>query len=120
MTLDEADNILQRWGVYLEYVSRTNLILFGAEVPESTLPFPIKIILEASKVLAEHHHKDGNLEAVKNIEASVAYLISFTDDEKALINAAKRWSDPSWRKSNLPALKKGQMDWIKGQGDLNV
>lgn len=115
MTLDEASKIVHIWGVYLEYLSRINFVIFGASAPESILPFPKSVIEEASNMIAEQHFKNGNKEAVNMIQAAAANLLAYKDDEEALLNAVKNWSDPKWREVFLPTLKESQVDWIKTQ-----
>jgi hypothetical protein len=89
MTLDEANKIVNIWGIYLEYNSKINFLIFGATVPESILPFPKSIIGEASNMIAEHHHKNGNQEAVNVIQATTASLLAYVNYEETLLQAAK-------------------------------
>jgi hypothetical protein len=68
--------------------------------------------------VAEYHHKRGNERAVEHLQASAAALIAYVDDEEALLQAAKNFKYPNWRKAFLPSLKKFQKDWIKTQRDF--
>jgi hypothetical protein len=115
MTLVEADKIVLIWGKYLEYVSGKITFIFGTRIPESLLPYPKDILLDALNIMAEHHHKSSNQRRVKLMRETAAELIAYVNDEEALLQAAKNFNDPKWREAILPALKEFQNDWIKTQ-----
>lgn len=115
MTLNEASKITQIWGTYLEYVGGKLLIVFGARIPESFLPFPIDTLEEALNIMIEYHHKRGNQQVVESLKASFGALTMYVDDEEAILQAAKQFNEPMWRQRFIPALKKCQTDWIKTQ-----
>ena len=68
MTIEKASEIVRIYGNYLEHVGGTNLILFSGKAPESMLPFPKKIILDAMEILAEQHKRNGNQEAAEYLQ----------------------------------------------------
>jgi hypothetical protein len=118
MTLDHASKIVAIWGTYLEYMGGKLNLIFGANIPESLLPFPINTLEQALNIVAEYHHNLGNKDAVRDLQGSIGWLTAFTDDDKALLQAAKLFNNSEWREAMLPALKNFQNDWIKTQGDF--
>jgi hypothetical protein len=112
MTLNEADKIVHIWGKFVEYVSGKLFLIFGAQIPESFLPYPKDTIEEALNIIAEYHHKAGNHQLVKHLQETLAQLIMYVDDEESLLRAAKNFNDLNWRKIFVPSLKKFQEDWI--------
>ena len=120
MTLNEADKIVQIWGKYLEYASGKITMIFGTRIPESLLPYPKDILLDALNIMAEHYHKTGNQREVKLLQETAAELIAYVNDEEALLQATKNFNDPKWREAMLPAIKEFQNDWIKAQEEKFV
>ena len=115
MTLQQADKIIQIWGKYLEYVSRINFSIFMSSIPESTLPFPREVIMEATEIMIKYHINNSNQAAVDSLEACSASLLAFKPDEEAILSAVKLWSDPKSREMIIALLKKSQTNWIKTQ-----
>jgi hypothetical protein len=112
MTLNEADKIVQIWGRFIEYMSGKLMHIFGAQIPESFLPYPKDTIEEALNIIAEYHHKAGNHQAVQHLQTTLAHLIMYVDDEEALLQASRNFNNPSWRDAILPRFKQFQEDWI--------
>jgi hypothetical protein len=117
MTLDKASKIVQIYGRYLEYCSKITAI-FLPHIPESFLPFPKDTLFEALNIMTKHHQEAGNQRGVKLIQEIAGHLISYVDDEKALLQTAKYFNDPKWRQAFVLTLKNSQKDWIKTQGDF--
>jgi hypothetical protein len=115
MTLQEASQIVVMWGKYVEYIFGKLMVVFSARIPESLLPFPKKTLNEALDILAEHHRCMGNKNGVETIKAVAGYLDAYVNDEEALLQAAKNFSDPEWRKAFIPSLQKLQETWIKNK-----
>jgi hypothetical protein len=120
MTLNEASKITQIWGRYLEYMGGKLLIVFGARIPESFLPFPIDILEEALNIMIEYHHKRGNKRVVEGLKVTFGALTMYVDDEEAILEAAKHFNEPRWRERFIPTLKKCQIDWIRTQEKLEI
>jgi len=120
MTLNEADKIVKIWGKYLEYSSGKLVLIFDSYIPESFLPFPKKILEEALNIVAEHYHGMGDNEAAELMQRGIALLLGYTDDEEAILQAAKTFNNPKWREAILPVFKKFHEDWIKTQGDFRL
>jgi len=93
--------------------------IFFTKIPESLLPFPKDIIEQASNMVAEFHHENGNKEAVNAIQACSVSLWTYSNDEESLLEAVKIWNNPEARKTLLPSLKKMQETWIASQGNFN-
>ena len=117
MTLEEANKIVNIWGKYLECISGKLAFVFGSGIPESFLPFPKDTLLEASNIMAEYHHNNGDKEKVDLLQGAAAEILAYKDDEEAIIQAAKFFNDPNFRKIMLSGLKEFQNTWIKMQRD---
>lgn len=115
MTIEKASKIIEIYGIHLEYCSKL-IYVFSSHIPESFLPFPKNIIEKASDVMAEHYHNNGNNVALNSIEVSRAHLISYINDEEAILQAVKFWNEHTWREAILPAFKNFQSDWIESRG----
>lgn len=97
MTLDEARDITRIWSEFLEYANGKLLKFFMSEIPEYFLPFTKKTIEEAVNIIAEDHHKHGNHEVVKALQATISALLFYADNEKAVYSLLKRTTNnPSW------------------------
>ena len=110
MTLDEASNVVQICGKFLEVASGQLTFIFGADIPESLLPYSKGTIQEAFQMITEYHQKNGNQQMVEQLQFAVSCLMMCVDDEEALLEAAKKFNDPKWRDVFLPRLKKLQSD----------
>lgn len=117
MTPSKADKIVRIYGRYLEYCSKMTVV-FDDCIPESFLPFPKSIPLEALNIVAENHHKRGNQHGVELMREVASELIAYGDDEEALSGAAKNFNNPKWREVFIPMLKNLQKEWIKSQRDF--
>ena len=120
MTFNEASKITQIWGRCLEYFGGKLLIVFGARIPESFLPFPKNTLKEALNIMIECHNKQGNQQVVDGLKMSLGALTMYVDDEEAILEAAKNFNEPGWRERFVPTLKKFQNDWIKTQEKLEI
>lgn len=116
MTLEEANKIVNIWGRYLEYSSGKLNLIFGAYIPESFLPFKINILEEAINIVAEYHHDLGDKKAVKDLQSTIGYLLGYKDDEEAVLQTAKMFSNKKWRDAMLPVFKNFQNEWLEMQG----
>lgn len=118
MTLDQASEISRIWSLHLEHSFGKLNFIFMASIPESFLPFPKDVIEEALNILAEEQHKYGNRDAVEGVKAAGAFLVAYKDDQEAILQAAKRFSNPEWCNAVIPKFKVCQQTWIKSQGDF--
>lgn len=112
MELEEASKIVKIWGTHLEYVGGKLMIIFGAHIPESFLPYPKSDIEDALNMLAKHYYDNGDKKASEDLQSSMGSLTLYRDDEEALITSAKLFSEDSWRKSMIESLHKFQQNWI--------
>lgn len=115
MTYDEADKIVQIWGVYLEYCQDRLRALFMACVPESLLPYPPETIEKALNIIAKHYHDIGDHEASELIKSTFGALVLYDKDEEAIENAVSKFNIPEVRDAIISNMKKVQKDWIKTQ-----
>ncbi len=115
MTPQEAYKIIKIWGKYVEYAHGKVFLIFGDNIPESLLPFPKKVIEEASSIMMKICHEQGKKEMEGFIGACSFALTSYIDDEKALLQASKDFQDQEWRRTSISTLKDFQKEWIKTQ-----
>jgi len=113
MTLDEAQKIVNIYSIFLHHVSGKLIYVFGTNIPESFLPFPIKILEEALNIVAKHYHDSGNLVFAKRLQECIGDLGGYMDDEIAVLLAAETFKNTEWRQAILPQFKKFQKDWIE-------
>lgn len=109
LTLEEAQNIVHIWGVYLEHSSRSGL-LFGASIPESLLPYPIDILQGAINKMEAFYYSQGLHDRVKLLEETEIMLVQYTNDEEAIQEASSHFSNKEWQKAVIPALKIMQLN----------
>ncbi len=116
MTLEEASKITNLWGKYLEHTNGKMMRLFLTKIPQSLLPYPKDVIEEACNVMAEHYFNQGNHKAEMIFKETAAFLLSYVDDEEALLEAAKRFNDPKWRKAIIKGLDSSDITAVQEKG----
>lgn len=104
VTLDEADVIVGIYGKYLQYTDAANYF-FASYIPESLLPYPKDTLIEALTIMAEHYYNTGDQHSVRLMEEVTAALGRYVDDEEALLEAAKNFSEPKFRDSFIKGSK---------------
>lgn len=115
MTFEEASKIVNMWGLHIEHRHWILHALFFSSIPESCLPFAKRDIEKALNIVAEHHHYLGNTMAVKDLHRAIAILMFYSDDEKALLQAVKLFSDPKMRDTITSSISMRQEEWLKLQ-----
>lgn len=118
MELEEANKIVNAWGIHLEYFQGKLTFLFGGNIPESLLPFPIETLEEALNIMAEYHHNNGNEEGCNVMKGGFGWLTAYKNDEEAILQATKNFDNPKWREAMLPALKQFQKKWASEKNRL--
>lgn len=93
MSLEEADEIRMAWGKFLEVGNGGLLKLFGAQIPESLLPYSKERIEEALDLIIKHCYSTGDTENANVFEATKAMLLAYVPDIIALKSAAKRFNN---------------------------
>jgi hypothetical protein len=116
MTLQEANKITQLYGRYMEHVNGKMMRLFFAKIPQSLLPYPKDVILEACNVMAQYYFNQKNVQAENTFKEVAANLIMYVDDETALTDASKRFGNPEFRKIIIESLKKTDLTEIQEKG----
>jgi hypothetical protein len=89
--------------------------LFGAELPESALPFPKEILLNALSITANNHALYKNklgFDSCKEVAAGLAWYIN---DAEALSNATKFFPDPRVRRELMQSL---QESFLRHESDF--
>lgn len=98
MTLEEADEIREVWGKFLEVANGGLLRIFRAQIPETVLPYPKHKIEEAMDVCIDYFASEGNDELVEVFKSSKAMLMAYTDDVMAINQAHKHFNNPAFMK----------------------
>lgn len=111
MTLQQADQIRQDWGKFLEITNGRLMSYFMAKIPKSFLPYEKEIIEEALNLLIDYCNKNGNIEAVKSINNTIPFLSIYIDDDEAILEISKNFSNEKY----LSTIKKHFGDGQKEQ-----
>lgn len=115
MTIEEADKIRIVWGKFLEHMFGKINLTFGGKIPESLLPYPKDVLMEALEIIHRHSYDIGDKRMMGLMEETSALLNTFINDEEAFISAGEKFNNPKWRESFVPALKNFQKEWIQTQ-----
>lgn len=67
LTLEEVQNIIAVWGAYLEHSGGLRF-LFGINIPESLLPYPLDILQGAINKMEAFYYDQGLHDRVKLLE----------------------------------------------------
>ena len=109
LTLEEAQNIVNIWGIFLEHSGGVRM-LFATDIPQSILPFPIEILQGALNKMEAYYWERGEKDRVKLLEETEAMLIQFTSDKEALKDIVDKLCNKKWMKILVPGLKSHQID----------
>ncbi len=112
LTLEEASNIVNIWGVFLEY-SGVIGILFCNNIPESLLPYPKHILVGAINKMAEYYHDQGLSDKVGVLESTLIGLTAYTNDIEAVNESLKQFQNEKWREAFIPGLKRFQRNQME-------
>lgn len=104
LTLEEAQNIVSVWGVYLEHSGGLR-ILFGLNIPESLLPYPRDIIQGAINKMEVFYYSQGLQDRVKLLEGTEMILIQYTNNEEAIKETISILSDKTWQEALIRSLQ---------------
>ncbi len=107
LTLEEAQNIVYVWGVYLEHSGGLRF-LFGTSIPESVLPYPVEILQGAINKMEAFYYEQGLQDRVKLLEETEMMLIDYLNDEEAIEETISKFSNKKWQEAILPALREFQ------------
>lgn len=112
LTLEEAQNIVHVWGVYLEHSGGLRF-LFGISIPESLLPYPRDILQGALNKMEAFYYEQGEHDKVKLLEGTEMMLMEYAEDGEAIKESLSHFSDKKWQ----DAMTKGLQDYQKTQAD---
>jgi len=104
LTLEEARNIVSVWGAYLEHSGGLRF-LFGVNIPESLLPYPVGILQGAINRMEAFYHGQGQHDRVKLLEETEMLLMQYSDDEEAVKESASNFGNKKWQEAMIPALQ---------------
>lgn len=114
MTLEDADKIVNIWGVYLEYIHGKLSIIFGPQIPESFLPFSPRTLEEALNIVAQHYHEMGDRETVAVLQSGISLLAWYVNDKDSIVRSAELFAKPEWREAVVSALEKFKNHKMRG------
>ena len=109
LTLEEAKNIVHIWGIYLEH-SGTIRYLFGVNMPESFLPYPVDILQGAINRMEAYYHSLGEYDRVKLLEETEMLLVQYVEDNEAIKESIKTFSKKNWQEIFIDSLKNYQLE----------
>lgn len=107
LTVEEAENIVQVWGIFLEHSGGLRTF-FRIDAPRSLLPYPIEIIQGALNKMEALYWKEGNKERVKLLEETEMLLMQFADDKEAIENTIERLKNKDWQEMTISSIKNYQ------------
>jgi hypothetical protein len=123
VTKEEAKIIFKSWQDYIETADKFSKLWLP--VPESFLPYPVKLLEEAINIVAEGYFDSGDHKMVKVIHETIGYLAWSTKDggvmtdEEALNGMKSKLEtilrDPELTKALLRNLKASQESWMKSR-----
>ncbi|OGH23456.1 MAG: hypothetical protein A2629_00215 [Candidatus Levybacteria bacterium RIFCSPHIGHO2_01_FULL_41_15] len=112
LTLEEAQNIVNIWGIFLEHSGGVRM-LFATDIPQSILPFPIEILQGALNKMEAYYYELGMQDRVKLLESTEAMLMQYEEDDEAMKATAKRYADKKFRDVFITGLKDYQMSQLQ-------
>lgn len=118
MTFNEADKIFKEWQYYQEFHDKCFKIFMGS-IPESFLPFPVKILEEALNIVAKDCFDRGDKKTSDLIANSIGFLLAYEDDAKAIEHILFKLKVPKLRDACLTNLEKARDSWLKHKAKLN-
>lgn len=104
LTLEEAQNIVSVWGAYLEHSGGLRF-LFGTNIPESLLPYPLEILQGAINKMEAYYYGIGEHDRVKLLEETEMLLMQYCEDEEAIKESASSFSNKKWQDAMIPAIR---------------
>ncbi len=115
MSIEKAQKIFQEWKNYIEI--HTKLSTIFEKIPESFLPYPVKILEEALNIIAEDYFNKGNYRMSDNIKELLSDLYIYTKDEEAIKTIINSFSQENLEIINLhfALLKEVRDSWLKSK-----
>lgn len=113
LTIEEAQNIVSVWGVHLEHFGGVRF-LFGNNIPESLLPYPVCILQGAINKMEAFYYRQGQHDKVKLLEETEILLIQYINDVDAIRETVTRFDNKNWQDAMIPALKNFQKAQLLG------
>jgi hypothetical protein len=104
LTLEEAQNIVFVWGAYLEHTGGLR-ILFGINIPESLLPYPLDILQGALNKMEAYYYEQEQHDEVKLLEGTEALLMQYSDDGEAIKESISHLSDTKRQVTMIESLR---------------
>ena len=106
MNLKQAQKIVHDYGGFIEWaLFRYQIVIFIGSIPESLLPYPPKLIEEASNIVAKFYHDNGDKKKVEVIQECMCWLQAFEDDEKSILRAVKNFNEKKFLELNTESIK---------------
>ena len=112
LTLEEAQKIVNVWGAHLEHMGGVRM-LFGINIPELLLPYPIIILQGALNKMEAYCYEQGLHDRVNLLEETETMLMQYANDEEAIKETVERLGDKDLRKALIDGLEDYQMSQME-------
>jgi len=93
MDFKEAQKITSNYGGFIEWNYSRFDTFFFTKIPQSLLPYSIENIEEALNIAAKSCHDEGDQKMVEAIQKTQMLLMSFIDDEGAILHSVEMLKD---------------------------
>ena len=107
-SLEMAHAITTDWSKFIEITNGNLMMLFGTQIPQSLLPYPKKIIIEALDLVAQYFYSIENQKAADAVEFMKPVLECYVNDEEGISAAAERFTNEKYLNQVLPKLAERQ------------
>jgi hypothetical protein len=109
LTFEEAQNIVTIWGTHLEHSGGLRIV-FGGDIPESLLPYPIDILQGALKKMEAYYFSQGLQDKVRLLEETEILLVQYANDKEAMHESGERFGDKKWQEAFSESLYNYQLN----------
>lgn len=105
MTINEAQEVMHKYGFFLEHVNPSISKIFLTDMPESLLPYKKETILESLDIMEKEFTEQNNNQAVESIRGVRVLLSMYVDDHTALDGLNNKLNMPEFKKAILRSFK---------------
>jgi len=91
MNIEEADEIFESWKNYIEISDKMRQVF--TEIPESFLPYPKDILIEALDIMTKEYRAEGKLDAAEDIQNSIIWHLSAYKEDAVALELMKECLD---------------------------
>lgn len=100
MSVEEAQEVMVGVGKFFEVANGPLMMLFKSKIPETLLPYPKPVILEALNLAKNLSEEQGNNDLANALGSQLAFVeLMYVDNEDCIKEFIKNWHDPTFHKS---------------------